>query len=165
MRLWWEDEGVRFECRGCGRCCGGEPGEIWVTPAERAKIAAELGMDEITLRKECLRRVDGRLGIKEKENYDCYFLDGGTKRCKIYKVRPLQCRMFPFWPSMLSDKRVWITTPPSAPAWAKENSIRPNLFGSSSSFRLRKIYKAVYPAYAGRIFYALNPRGLRRSKL
>ena len=107
MRLWWEDEGVRFECRGCGRCCGGEPGEIWVTPAERAKIAAELGMDEISLRKECLRRVDGRLGIKEKENYDCYFLDGGTKRCKIYKVRPLQCRMFPFWPSMFSDKRVW----------------------------------------------------------
>ena len=96
MRLWWEDGGVRFECQGCGRCCGGEPGEIWVTPAERAKIAAELGMDEITLRKECLRRVDGRLGIKEKENYDCYFLDGGTKRCKIYKVRPLQCRMFPF---------------------------------------------------------------------
>lgn len=89
MRLWWEEEGIRFECRGCGRCCGGEPGEIWVTPAERAKIAAELGMDEITLRKECLRRVDGRLGIKEKENYDCYFLDGGTKRCKIYKVRPL----------------------------------------------------------------------------
>ena len=51
--------------------------------------------------------MDGRLGIKEKENYDCYFLDCGTKRCKIYKVRPLQCRMFPFWPSMLSDKRVW----------------------------------------------------------
>ena len=149
MRLWWEDEGVRFECRGCGRCCGGEPGEIWVTPAERAKIAAELGMDEITLRKECLRRVDGRLGIKEKENYDCYFLDGGTKRCKIYKVRPLQCRMFPFWPSMLSDKRVWDYYAAFCPGMGRENYIRPSLSGNSSSFRLQKIYKAVYPAPRG----------------
>lgn len=165
MRLWWEDEGVRFECRGCGRCCGGEPGEIWVTPAERAKIAAELGMDEITLRKECLRRVDGRLGIKEKENYDCYFLDGGTKRCKIYKVRPLQCRMFPFWPSMLSDKRVWDYYAAFCRAWGRGNYTRQSLYGNSSSSRLQKIYKAVYPAHAGRIFYALNMLGPRRSKL
>lgn len=107
MRLWWEDEGLDFECQGCGRCCGGEPGEIWVTPAERAKIAAELGMDEASFRKECLTRIDGRCSIREKENYDCLFLDGETKRCKIYKVRPLQCRMFPFWPSMLTDKRIW----------------------------------------------------------
>ena len=121
MRLWWEDEGVRFECRGCGRCCGGEPGEIWVTPAERAKIAAELGMDEITLRKECLRRVDGRLGIKEKENYDCIFL---TKEgCSIYQSRPLQCRTYPFWPSVIESRESWEREGRSCPGIGKGKAL------------------------------------------
>lgn len=75
MHYWWERDGVRFECTACGRCCGGEPGSIWVTPAERARIAGELGIDEIALRKEYLTRREGRCSIKEMENYDCIFLN------------------------------------------------------------------------------------------
>lgn len=107
MSLWWEESGLNFSCTGCGRCCGGEPGDIWVTQEERKKISEELQMDEIAFRQQCLRRIDGRCSIKEKENYDCLFLDAEARRCKIYKVRPLQCRLFPFWPSMLTDKRIW----------------------------------------------------------
>ncbi|MDO4559567.1 MAG: YkgJ family cysteine cluster protein [bacterium] len=107
MHYWWERDGVRFACAACGRCCGGEPGSIWVTPGEREKIARELGIDELTLRKEYLTRREGRCSIKERENYDCIFLGLNSRRCEIYKVRPLQCRLFPFWPSMLRDKKIW----------------------------------------------------------
>ena len=107
MSYWWEDEGLFFECTACGKCCGGEPGEIWVTKEERSKIAESLGIDEKHLREEYLRKREGRIGIKEKENFDCIFLEMNSRHCKIYKVRPLQCRLFPFWPSMLCDKRAW----------------------------------------------------------
>lgn len=107
MHFWWENYGLDFECRACGRCCGGKPGSVWVTRSERAKIAAELGIDEYVLRKEYLVRRGGKCSVKEKENYDCYFFDGESKKCTIYKVRPLQCRLFPFWPSMLMNKSVW----------------------------------------------------------
>ncbi len=127
MPLWWEEKGLDFSCRSCGRCCGGEPGEIRVTQRELAKIASELGMDEISFRKECLARINGRCCIKEKENYDCLFLDGATKKCGIYKVRPLQCRLFPFWPSLLTDRRLWDYYASFCPGMGNGSHYRPEL--------------------------------------
>eukprot|EP00613_Pedinella_sp_CCMP2098_P066871 CAMPEP_0171980084 /NCGR_PEP_ID=MMETSP0993-20121228/259757_1 /TAXON_ID=483369 /ORGANISM="non described non described, Strain CCMP2098" /LENGTH=393 /DNA_ID=CAMNT_0012632261 /DNA_START=51 /DNA_END=1232 /DNA_ORIENTATION=- len=36
----------------------------------------------------------------------CVFLDPLGK-CSIYEVRPLQCRTYPFWPSLLEDAEAW----------------------------------------------------------
>lgn len=104
---WWEPEGLCFECQLCGACCGGEPGTIWVTVDEIGSIAGFLGIDDSLLRQQYLTRNMGRNSIKEQENYDCIFLEKNLKRCKIYKVRPLQCRLFPFWPSILRNKNIW----------------------------------------------------------
>lgn len=104
---WWEREGLRFECRQCGACCGGEPGAIWVTGEEICAIAEFLSIDEPRFRRECLTRNMGRSSIKELENYDCIFLKRNQMSCGIYKVRPLQCNLFPFWSSILEDKQVW----------------------------------------------------------
>jgi len=35
----------------------------------------------------------------------CPFLVKGG--CGIHKVKPLQCRAFPFWPELISSKRNW----------------------------------------------------------
>jgi len=105
--FWWQRETVRFECLKCGGCCGGEPGTIWVTAAEISQIAEFIGEDETKLRENYLTRRDGRSSIKELENYDCVFLRRSEGRCAIYSVRPLQCRLFPFWPSILRDKNIW----------------------------------------------------------
>lgn len=104
---WWEHEGVRFTCRQCGACCGGEPGAIWVTGEEIRAIAEFLCIDETRFRRECLTRNMGRSSIKELENYDCIFLKRNQMLCGIYNVRPLQCSLFPFWPSILRDKQMW----------------------------------------------------------
>lgn len=104
---WWEDEGARFECQQCGSCCGGEPGAIWVTPAEITTMAEYLGISEADLRAKYLTRNEGRSSIKELENYDCTFLSRNKMLCGIYKVRPLQCRLFPFWPTLLRDRIIW----------------------------------------------------------
>lgn len=104
---WWKHEEVRFICLQCGACCGGEPGAIWVTAGEISAIADFLGAAEAELRGKYLTRSMGRSSIKELKNYDCVFLKRNQMRCKIYNVRPLQCRLFPFWPSILREKKNW----------------------------------------------------------
>jgi Fe-S-cluster containining protein len=106
-KKWWEEEPLCFECQACGNCCGGAPGFIWVTAAEKERIASHLGITVGELSKRYLERVAGRSTIKELENFDCVFLDAEKRTCRIYEVRPAQCRQYPFWPSMLDEKEIW----------------------------------------------------------
>lgn len=43
--------------------------------------------------------------LKRKEGA-CVFLDQGGQ-CSIYAARPVQCKTYPFWPSMLTDSQAW----------------------------------------------------------
>jgi Fe-S-cluster containining protein len=55
-----------------------------------------------------------RLSLKEKSNYDCIFWkDEGA--CFVYEARPLQCRAFPFWASVLRDENSWRTAAEECP--------------------------------------------------
>jgi Fe-S-cluster containining protein len=44
------------------------------------------------------------LSLKEKANYDCIFWKEG---CLVYPSRPLQCRTFPFWDSIVCSPAAW----------------------------------------------------------
>ena len=105
-RKWYRD-GVRFTCiPGCRRCCGGFPGDVWVTADEIKAIARYLGLNLERFETEYLRRyAGGRISLKECSNYDCVFL--GDHGCSVYPVRPKQCRDYPFWPEIVSSKRAW----------------------------------------------------------
>jgi Fe-S-cluster containining protein len=35
----------------------------------------------------------------------CGFLSG--KQCSIHAVKPVQCRLFPFWPELVESRREW----------------------------------------------------------
>jgi hypothetical protein len=102
----WYADGLRFACQACGRCCGGAPGYVWVDKTEAVRIAEHLGMTYKALRRTYLRRAWRGLTFKEKRNYDCVMLDGGG-RCLIYPVRPLQCRIWPFWTMNLASPQMW----------------------------------------------------------
>jgi hypothetical protein len=43
----WYKDGLRFKCTGCGDCCTGAPGFVWVNNEEIAAIAAEIGMQDV----------------------------------------------------------------------------------------------------------------------
>ena len=100
----WYASGLRFECLRCGKCCRGEPGFVWVTRSDLARIAAYLGVDEAALLDTSVRRVGRRLSLVERPDGDCVFYRDG---CTIYPVRPRQCRTFPFWPENLTSRRRW----------------------------------------------------------
>lgn len=88
-------------CQSCsGKCCIGESGYIWVSEKEREAIAGKLNLTKEQFINDYLLKVRYRFTIKEiayAGGYGCIFFDMEKRMCKIYEVRPSQCRTFPFW--------------------------------------------------------------------
>lgn len=102
----WYAEGLHFECTGCGQCCTGSPGYIWVSEEEIEQIAAFLNLAIDEFARLYLRRVKGKFSLLEiPKSYDCIFLK--DKKCSIYSVRPTQCRTYPWWPQLLESPEEW----------------------------------------------------------
>lgn len=120
--LWYQD-GLAFQCTGCGNCCSGDPGVVWVDQEEIQKIAEYTGMTETELRLRNTRRVGRQVSLTERENGECSFLDKGTRRCTIYPVRPKQCRTWPFWNSNLESPEAWAEAAKGCPGMGQGNFI------------------------------------------
>jgi len=102
----WYQEGLKFGCTGCGKCCTGSPGYVWVTEEEIVAMATALNITPELFARRYIRRIGQRLSLTERgPNYDCVFLEGKT--CRLYHARPKQCRTFPFWPHLLTSKDAW----------------------------------------------------------
>ena len=97
----WFKDGLRFECKNCGKCCGTEPGFIFVTEDEVLNIKAITGLEEA----DFIRETKYGKSIREMDNYDCIFLK--KCKCKIYDNRPEQCKRFPFWDIFLNSPDDW----------------------------------------------------------
>jgi uncharacterized protein len=103
----WYGEGLQFQCTGCGGCCTGAPGYVWVGGEEIAAMADALAMEPSEFEREFVRRVGKRKSLIELSNGDCIFFDNSSRRCRLYGARPLQCRTWPFWESNLDSPRRW----------------------------------------------------------
>lgn len=103
----WYKEGLRFQCTGCGGCCTGAPGYVWLTEEDILAIAEFLDLPLQEFADRFLRSVNGKISLREiSPSNDCVFLED-KKRCSIYAARPKQCRTFPFWPNNLKSKSDW----------------------------------------------------------
>lgn len=98
------DQGLRFECQRCGSCCTGEPGFIFVEHSEIIQIASYISRDLSCFIDEFLYPFRTGYSIKEHADGRCLFYQGG---CKVYPVRPKQCRTFPFWFENLRSRKKW----------------------------------------------------------
>ena len=106
----WYVDGLRFRCTQCGNCCGGAPGYVWVNRQHIREIARFLSDPDEWLGREHLRRVGFRYSLTERANGDCIFLTRngrGEAGCRIYPVRPPQCRTWPFWSANLRSRAAW----------------------------------------------------------
>jgi len=102
----WYADGLAFECRACGNCCGGFPGYVWVTDKDVAAMAAAIQTSAGEFEDRYVIRVRGRMTLAEAEDWDCVML-GPDGRCRVYEARPVQCRTFPFWSSNLASPAAW----------------------------------------------------------
>jgi Fe-S-cluster containining protein len=87
-------------CYACeGNCCRGESGYIWLNKEDIIRIADAVGVTQETLIDDYLKKVGYRYSIKEiliHGSYNCVFYETGIG-CSIYRVRPNQCKTYPFW--------------------------------------------------------------------
>lgn len=103
----WYSAGLRFRCTGCGDCCTGAPGYVWVTRAEIAAMAESLGLPVPRFEENFVRQVGVRRSLVELPGGDCVFFDNQSRRCRVYSARPRQCRTWPFWASNLRTPGAW----------------------------------------------------------
>ena len=103
-------EGLYFSCTRCSVCCRFESGFVFLTENDVSRLAAECQMAYTEFVDIYCRWVPSlinnteRLSLIEKSDLDCIFWDSG---CKVYNSRPLQCKAFPFWSSVLDFKDSW----------------------------------------------------------
>lgn len=102
----WYEKGLPFKCTGCGKCCTGAPGYVWVTHEEVAHMAAHLEITPEAFIHKYVRHIGSKMSLIERaQTYDCVFLSG--KQCLLYEARPMQCRTFPWWPQTLASPEAW----------------------------------------------------------
>lgn len=106
----WYHEGLQFECTGCGYCCSGQPGYVYVNDQEIEALAQFFGTTVREFEAQFVRPVGDEKSLIERPNGDCIFFDALTRKCLVYEIRPRQCRSFPFWPSVLKTEKTWEAT-------------------------------------------------------
>lgn len=103
----WYGEGLAFQCTGCGDCCTGEPGAVWVDDDDVRRLAEHLGLTIPEFEAKHLRVVAGKRSLYEHFNGDCEFFDREKRGCRVYDGRPTQCRTYPFWPHLVASPDAW----------------------------------------------------------
>jgi hypothetical protein len=114
-------EGLRFECTGCRYCCGVEPGFVFLTEQDLINLYEYTGLNSDEFQKKYCRKVPvggiSYISLQETKDYDCIFLT--EKGCGVYQSRPVQCRAYPFWASILEDRQAWERESASCPGIGK----------------------------------------------
>jgi uncharacterized protein len=115
----WYQQGLKFKCTGCGDCCTGAPGYVWLNGADIKLLAAETDLTVAEFERRYVRAVGVRKSLKELKGGDCVFFDNKSRRCQVYKARPRQCRTWPFWDSNLRSPETWEQTREACPGCGK----------------------------------------------
>lgn len=83
-----------YQCDRCTVCCKW-PGDVKVEDDEIQAIADFLKMDFYDFVRDHTRLRTNRSGLSllEKDNHECYWLEGDE--CRLQDVKPRQCKGFP----------------------------------------------------------------------
>lgn len=106
----WYKDGLKFKCTGCGDCCTGSAGYVWVNKEDLAALAKEVGVSIEEFEARFVREVGVRKSLIEYDNGDCVFFDNKSRKCRVYAARPRQCRTWPFWDSNIRSPETWADT-------------------------------------------------------
>ncbi len=108
MKNRWYENGLQFQCIGCGRCCRshGENNEkkyVYLTYEDKSAVSAYLKLPMDVFFSRFGTHQDGAAVLK-RTNGGCCFLE--DNRCRVYPARPKQCATWPFWTENL-DPDQW----------------------------------------------------------
>lgn len=124
-------EGFYFNCQSCGRCCRGKgEGYVFIDENEIQRISEFLRIEIDDFREKFLEEIDAEYRIfddtlqptkrkvflkskvlkQDEEDGICIFLDTESNLCNIYELRPSQCKSWPVWFSIMTNKANYLKT-------------------------------------------------------
>ncbi|HWB85172.1 MAG TPA: YkgJ family cysteine cluster protein [Bryobacteraceae bacterium] len=110
-------EGLRFECQpGCTACCR-QQGYVYLTESDIARAAGFLGLPRAGFEKKYVYRTRNLRRLRVPRAAHCPFLE--ETGCSIHPAKPVQCRIFPFWPELVDSRRRWRQTASYCPGIGK----------------------------------------------
>ncbi len=102
----WFSHGLKFKCTGCGQCCTGSPGYVYLSLEDLKRLSAHFQISEPDFLKKYARQVEDQYALLDRPgSYDCIFLK--NNQCSVYGARPTQCRTFPWWIHHLRNPEDW----------------------------------------------------------
>src|SRR4051794_35936314 len=98
-------DGLRFQCvPGCTNCCRVQ-GWVYITEDDLSRAAAYVKLPVAEFEAKYVVRTKNTLRLRKPQGAQCHFLrDNG---CSIHPVKPVQCRLFPFWPELVENRADW----------------------------------------------------------
>jgi uncharacterized protein len=132
---------MRFECQpGCTECCR-QKGFVYLSENDLLRMAAYTGMSRAAFERKYVYRTARRMRLRKPRGGTCPFLE--IWGCSIHPAKPTQCRIFPFWPELVEDRREWKATGRYCPGIGKGPLIQ--ISGArAEAAEMRQAYPALY---------------------
>lgn len=106
------------------------------------RAAGFLGLTAESFEKRYVYRTKNLRRLRTPRGAQCRFLreDG----CSIHPAKPTQCRLFPFWPELVENKRKWRQTAGWCPGIGKGALVQIENAHSLAA-EMRAAYPRLYP--------------------
>lgn len=133
---------LRFACQpGCTRCCEVK-GYVYLTEDDIVRAAEFLNMTPGAFEAKYVIRYRHLLRFRKPRGAQCHFLrDGG---CGIHPVKPVQCRLYPFWPELVENHPAWIREKRECPGIGKGDLVQIGTACEIAS-EMKRAYPSMYP--------------------
>lgn len=96
---------LRFACQpGCTKCCEVQ-GYVYITEENLKQMAAFVGLSAKAFEAKYVVRFRKVLRLRKPRGKQCHFL--GKDGCAVHPVKPVQCRLYPFWPELVESRSHW----------------------------------------------------------
>lgn len=136
-------QGLRFDCQpGCTECCR-QQGFVYLAEADVPRMADFLGMTAAHFERQYVYRTGRRLRLRVPRDSQCHFLEAGG--CSIHPAKPTQCRIFPFWPELVGNRREWKKTARYCPGIGKGPLVQIEE-AQQQAAEMREAHPAMYSA-------------------
>lgn len=119
-------------------------GYVYLTEDDVTNAAAHLGMPQADFEATYIYRTrhSRRIRKPRAKGKQCPFL--GAEGCEIHPVKPVQCRLFPFWPELVEDRKAWTKTATWCPGIGQGKLIQIGTALEVAS-EMRTAYPDAYP--------------------
>ena len=132
---------LQFSCQpGCTKCCEVR-GFVYITESDLQKMALYVGLSAKAFEKKFVVRFKRMLRLRKPPGAQCHFLTGAG--CSVHEVKPVQCRLYPFWPELVEQRKNWEAERKACPGIGKGELIQIGV-ACETAAEMKTAYPAIY---------------------